>query len=147
MASEKGGLGREVLRSQALLILGLLLSDYVRTCIMDNGVEYRGTVAITMGGLPCQRVSPLSEPRYTPTLRNGLEENFCRNPDRDPGGPWCYTMDPAVRFQSCGIKSHPWSPEPRKPLAALPDHGTLQEPSVGTQLRQTDRASAAQVCA
>lgn len=55
MASEKGGLGREVLRSQALLILGLLLSDYVRTCIMDNGVEYRGTVAITMGGLPCQR--------------------------------------------------------------------------------------------
>lgn len=44
-------------------------------------------------------------PRYTPTLRNGLEENFCRNPDRDPGGPWCYTTDPAVRFQSCGIKS------------------------------------------
>lgn len=47
----------------------------------------------------------LSIPRYTPTLRNGLEENFCRNPDRDPGGPWCYTTDPAVRFQSCGIKS------------------------------------------
>lgn len=43
--------------------------------------------------------------RYTPTLRNGLEENFCRNPDGDPGGPWCYTTDPAVRFQSCGIKS------------------------------------------
>ena len=43
--------------------------------------------------------------RFTPTLRNGLEENFCRNPDRDPGGPWCYTTDPAVRFQSCGIKS------------------------------------------
>ncbi|EAW65003.1 macrophage stimulating 1 (hepatocyte growth factor-like), isoform CRA_e [Homo sapiens] len=42
---------------------------------------------------------------YTPTLRNGLEENFCRNPDGDPGGPWCYTTDPAVRFQSCGIKS------------------------------------------
>lgn len=43
--------------------------------------------------------------RYTPTLRNGLEDNFCRNPDRDPRGPWCYTTDPAVRFQSCGIKS------------------------------------------
>lgn len=47
----------------------------------------------------------LFAPRYTPTLRNGLEENFCRNPDGDPGGPWCYTTDPAVRFQSCGIKS------------------------------------------
>ncbi|XP_065740883.1 hepatocyte growth factor-like protein isoform X3 [Phocoena phocoena] len=80
---------------------------YVRTCIMDNGVEYRGTVAITMGGLPCQRWSHRfpNDHKYTPTLRNGLEDNFCRNPDRDPRGPWCYTTDPAVRFQSCGIKS------------------------------------------
>ncbi|XP_059245732.1 hepatocyte growth factor-like protein isoform X3 [Mustela nigripes] len=81
--------------------------NYVRTCIMDNGVKYRGTVAITTGGLPCQHWSQRfpNDHKYTPTLRNGLEENFCRNPDRDPGGPWCYTTDPAVRFQSCGIKS------------------------------------------
>ncbi|XP_008522207.2 hepatocyte growth factor-like protein isoform X3 [Equus przewalskii] len=81
--------------------------DYVRTCIMDNGVKYRGTVAITTAGLPCQRWSHRfpNDHKYTPTLRNGLEENFCRNPDGDPGGPWCYTTDPAVRFQSCGIKS------------------------------------------
>ncbi|XP_058414671.1 hepatocyte growth factor-like protein isoform X6 [Diceros bicornis minor] len=81
--------------------------DYVRTCITDNGVKYRGTVAITTGGLPCQHWSHRfpNDHKYTPTLRNGLEENFCRNPDGDPGGPWCYTTDPAVRFQSCGIKS------------------------------------------
>ncbi|XP_007982447.1 hepatocyte growth factor-like protein isoform X2 [Chlorocebus sabaeus] len=81
--------------------------DYIRTCIMDNGVGYRGTVATTVDGLPCQAWSHKfpNDHRYTPTLRNGLEENFCRNPDGDPGGPWCYTTDPAVRFQSCGIKS------------------------------------------
>ncbi|XP_042785323.1 hepatocyte growth factor-like protein isoform X4 [Panthera leo] len=81
--------------------------DYVRTCVMDNGVKYRGTVAITTGGLPCQRWNHRfpNDHKYTPTLRNGLEENFCRNPDGDPGGPWCYTTDPAVRFQTCGIKS------------------------------------------
>ncbi|KAM5234506.1 hepatocyte growth factor-like protein isoform 4-T5 [Hipposideros larvatus] len=81
--------------------------DYVQTCIMDNGVKYRGTVAITTGGLPCQHWSHRfpNDHRYMPTLRNGLEENFCRNPDGDPRGPWCYTTDPAVRFQSCGIKS------------------------------------------
>ncbi|XP_068837682.1 hepatocyte growth factor-like protein isoform X5 [Capricornis sumatraensis] len=81
--------------------------NYVRTCIVDSGVEYRGTVAITVGGLPCQHWSQRfpNDHKFTPTLRNGLEENFCRNPDRDPGGPWCYTTDPAVRFQSCGIKS------------------------------------------
>lgn len=53
----KGALGRGLLRSPALLILGLLLPDYVRTCIVDTGVEYRGTVAITVGGLPCQHWS------------------------------------------------------------------------------------------
>ncbi|XP_055238425.2 hepatocyte growth factor-like protein isoform X4 [Gorilla gorilla gorilla] len=81
--------------------------DYVRTCIMNNGVGYRGTMATTVGGLPCQTWSHKfpNDHKYTPTLRNGLEENFCRNPDGDPGGPWCYTTDPAVRFQSCGIKS------------------------------------------
>ncbi|KAG6938174.1 macrophage stimulating 1, partial [Chelydra serpentina] len=42
--------------------------------------------------------------RFSPSLRNGLEENYCRNPDRDERGPWCYTTDPAVRHQSCGIK-------------------------------------------
>ncbi|XP_069331812.1 hepatocyte growth factor-like protein isoform X4 [Eulemur rufifrons] len=81
--------------------------DYIRTCIMDNGVRYRGTIATTASGLPCQGWSHKfpNDHKYTPTLRNGLEENFCRNPDGDLGGPWCYTTDPAVRFQSCGIKS------------------------------------------
>lgn len=42
--------------------------------------------------------------RFLPSPRNGLEGNYCRNPDRDKRGPWCYTMDPNIRHQSCGIK-------------------------------------------
>ncbi|XP_006770660.1 PREDICTED: hepatocyte growth factor-like protein [Myotis davidii] len=81
--------------------------DYVRDCIMDNGIKYRGTKATTRSGLTCQRWSHRhpNDHKYMPTPKNGLEENFCRNPDGDPRGPWCYTTDPAVRFQSCGIKS------------------------------------------
>ncbi|XP_045153503.1 hepatocyte growth factor-like protein isoform X7 [Echinops telfairi] len=81
--------------------------DYVRNCIMDNGARYRGTVATTTDGLPCQhwRHKFPVDHKYTPTLRNGLEENFCRNPEGDARGPWCYTTDPVRRFQSCGIKS------------------------------------------
>ena len=30
-------------------------------------------------------------------------QNFCRNPDLDSGGPWCYTTDPNVRWQYCDI--------------------------------------------
>lgn len=37
-----------------LLTFPPLLLDYVRTCIMDNGVRYRGIVAKTVDGLLCQ---------------------------------------------------------------------------------------------
>lgn len=30
--------------------------------------------------------------------------NYCRNPDSDPKGPWCYTTDPSVRWEYCNLK-------------------------------------------
>ncbi|XP_068792606.1 plasminogen-like [Struthio camelus] len=33
----------------------------------------------------------------------GLEENYCRNPDRNENGPWCFTTDPATRLDYCSI--------------------------------------------
>ncbi len=30
-------------------------------------------------------------------------DNFCRNPDLEPQGPWCYTTDRAKRWQYCEI--------------------------------------------
>ena len=29
--------------------------------------------------------------------------NFCRNPDGEPKGPWCYTTDPDERWEYCDI--------------------------------------------
>ncbi|XP_053325850.1 hepatocyte growth factor-like protein isoform X2 [Spea bombifrons] len=80
--------------------------DYVRDCIVGNGETYRGTVSTTAKNKTCQqwRVKFPHDHKYTPTAKNGLEENYCRNPDKDSGGPWCYTTDKNVRHQLCGIK-------------------------------------------
>uniref|UniRef100_A0A663MQJ1 Plasminogen n=1 Tax=Athene cunicularia TaxID=194338 RepID=A0A663MQJ1_ATHCN len=77
-------------------------------CINGNGKDYRGTVAKTGRGRTCQEWSsqkPHSHKYFTPVThpRAGLEENYCRNPDNDEKGPWCYTTDPATRFDYCNI--------------------------------------------
>lgn len=33
-----------------------------------------------------------------------LESDFCRNPDGDSKGPWCYTRDPETRWETCNVQ-------------------------------------------
>ena len=74
--------------------------------------SYRGTQNKTRSGRTCQRWDS-QEPHsheYTREYRPyaGLSENYCRNPS---GGsqdyPWCYTTDPAVRYDYCDAE---WCP-------------------------------------
>ncbi len=30
-------------------------------------------------------------------------ENFCRNPDNKPDGPYCLTQDPGTRWEYCDV--------------------------------------------
>lgn len=32
-----------------------------------------------------------------------LAKNYCRNPTKDPRGPWCYTLEPMVIDDECDI--------------------------------------------
>lgn len=32
-----------------------------------------------------------------------LRENFCRNPDKDVHGPWCFTNSSETRYEQCGL--------------------------------------------
>ncbi|XP_026068758.1 hepatocyte growth factor-like protein isoform X1 [Carassius auratus] len=78
---------------------------YVRKCIVGKGEDYRGKVSTTKSGRTCQQwwsKFPHDHGR-TPSAANGLELNYCRNPDSDPNGPWCYTTDPDRRYESCDI--------------------------------------------
>uniref|UniRef100_A0A667WLG4 Macrophage stimulating 1 n=1 Tax=Myripristis murdjan TaxID=586833 RepID=A0A667WLG4_9TELE len=78
---------------------------YVRQCIVGKGEDYRGKVFMTKSGHTCQQWWSKfpHDHRWTPTATNGLELNFCRNPDGDRIGPWCYTTDPERRYESCNI--------------------------------------------
>lgn len=65
-------------------------------CLSGYGVDYAGDLDVTLGGHTCLQ---WSSPQAL-ALRRGkqfipevtLKANKCRNPDRDPEGPWCYVQ-------------------------------------------------------
>ncbi|XP_062292830.1 plasminogen [Scomber scombrus] len=83
--------------------------EYLLECVNGLGTDYRGTKTKTKSGKTCQdwtskyphrpNITPQSHPRAD------LESNFCRNPDSDSGGPWCYTTDPDKRWENCDVPS------------------------------------------
>nr|CAD7403284.1 unnamed protein product [Timema poppensis] len=76
-------------------------------CVIGRGRFYQGTVNVTKYGLPCQywdSQEPHSHyrpPDVFPEMKNA--ENYCRNAGGEEPSPWCYTLDPAVRWQRCDI--------------------------------------------
>uniref|UniRef100_UPI00358F9CDF hepatocyte growth factor-like protein isoform X2 n=1 Tax=Myxine glutinosa TaxID=7769 RepID=UPI00358F9CDF len=81
--------------------------DYIRECFVESGTNYRGQRNQTISEIECQRWSDSEphDPRFNPWSfpYADLRENFCRNPDQEPTGPWCYTTDRNMRTESCGI--------------------------------------------
>lgn len=63
------------------------------------GLAYNGTVNTTRTGLNCKNRYVISINSPTQTEHH----NYCRNPDDDPNGPWCFTTDPDVLWEECSI--------------------------------------------
>ncbi|KAH0622431.1 hypothetical protein JD844_024733 [Phrynosoma platyrhinos] len=81
-------------------------------CRIGKGEDYRGKIASTINGKTCQEwhlQTPHRHDSFTPQShpRAGLEKNYCRNPDGDINGPWCYTTDPNTAWEYCDVPQCP----------------------------------------
>ena len=81
-------------------------------CYHGIGVGYRGNVNVTRSGRTCQSWGaqcPHLHSRIPEDVVDGQNDsNMCRNPDgSSPDGPWCYTVDPKVRWEYCNVSRCP----------------------------------------
>ena len=68
--------------------------------------DYRGTVSVTAQGITCQKWTSQKPHyhRYTPKRcpNEGLgDHNYCRNPNGESTGSWCYTTDRYPEWGYC----------------------------------------------
>lgn len=83
------------------------LSPPLEQCITERGRLYQGNLAVTTLGSPClawasSPAKALSKYQdFDPEVK--LVENFCRNPDGDEEGVWCYVAGQPGDFEYCSL--------------------------------------------
>jgi len=85
--------------------------SFIPDCKLTNlGTTYKGKRSQTVSGHICHRWDANIPYSHTFTAEDFPDEslsdanNYCRNPDQDADGPWCYTIDPSIGRETCGIQ-------------------------------------------
>jgi len=95
------------------LFLGEETCLYIADCNpTPDGRQYLGRKTVTENGRPCQAWSDQSPHSHDfttdsmyPDGSRSAASNYCRNPDANWTGLWCYTTDPNVRWESCNVSA------------------------------------------
>ncbi|XP_041834346.1 prothrombin isoform X2 [Melanotaenia boesemani] len=115
--------------------IGIVRECIEGQCVSGHGVNYEGDVNITQSGRVCQHwrhrfPHPIYREYNASEPGSILQENFCRNPDKSPNGPWCFTKDPTVQKETCRVPKcgkdfvpPTVAPEPVKTSKCLPSNG------------------------
>merc|ERR1712215_137941 len=72
--------------------LGSSCEENIDCLVSEDGASYNGTLSTTESGNPCEPWNG----------RNGLSDNYCRNPDGD-SRVWCFT-NPIGSWEYCDVK-------------------------------------------
>ncbi|CAH1799471.1 unnamed protein product [Owenia fusiformis] len=100
----------------AFIAIGLLSDvqaiEYYAECKTDTlGNEYQGKLSVTRSGKTCQRWNRQSPHEHSRNDTSTFPDdnlkdanNYCRNPDNEPEGLWCYTTDSNTRWEYCNVQ-------------------------------------------
>ncbi|XP_052706401.1 uncharacterized protein LOC128181881 [Crassostrea angulata] len=99
------------------------------------GWEYASIISVTASNRTCQRWNESTPHGHRFTSSMADQKNYCRNPDREPRGPWCYTTDPAKRWEYCDI-----------PKCETPPNECLTSVRGGDYFGHTNRTISGRTC-
>jgi hypothetical protein len=79
--------------------------DPISESLTGKGQDYRGKQNKTISGKTCQKwtsTDPHGHHYATKSYLDGIgDHNYCRNPGGGEDTIWCYTTDPAKRWEKC----------------------------------------------
>ncbi|KAJ8947274.1 hypothetical protein NQ318_014170 [Aromia moschata] len=87
------------------------LTDLTICKVSHLGLEYLGQVSKSESRVRCQSWEADKPHKVAESITNSVfpdgskknAKNYCRNPTRDSMGPWCYTMNDDLKFETCGL--------------------------------------------